>query len=79
MSDRQLYRLVDKCRWCGLAENEVDADGPCFSGAPHDWYEKVEPCVHGQYDRHPIYPIADIDNEETWVWCPGAGIGGEDE
>ena len=39
------------------------------------WLVPVEPCEHGNYDRHPTALVLDGNGTEMMKWCPGAGIG----
>ena len=40
------------------------------------WLVPVERCKHGNIDTH---QVRDIDGLMTYEWCPGAGIGDNDE
>ena len=45
-------------------------------GAMLLWVVPVEPCKHGKIDGHYERTAMNIEN---LIWCPGAGVGGDDE
>lgn len=62
----QLYRLA--------TANELEA----YESAEHLWVVPVDPCEHGNYDRH-LVTYYDRPEGLEGVWCEGAGLGGDNE
>jgi len=59
--------------WEGEVEHVYDGPDPLLDHGA--CFVPVEPCEHDKLDGHWIqhkYP-------KEWEWCPGAGIGGDDD
>ena len=73
MTEPTLYRITI---------NEPDYDScwrvPSRAGCSEVdvWFVPVERCKHGNIDPHEVNHHGMIEKTE---WCPGAGIGGDDE
>ena len=76
MSD--LYRL--RCDSCTHESGHQDQPDPIVESKCHDWhpdlvwYEPVEPCEHGKYDKHEYQ--GNIEGGWHTMWCLGARLGG---
>ena len=72
-----LWRLLDTGDNATYPEYGLGNNGTMYWGH----VEKVEPCKHGNIDGHYAGEYIDYshgDQRRYTIWCPGAGIGGDD-
>ena len=66
MSDSRLYRIK--------SDTPVPETMLLFALYEDGWLVPVDPCEHGNYDRHFVKnPYSTL----TGKWCPGAAVGEE--